>query len=726
VIDAVLIWLLVSAIGVAALPFVAFFLGRLPTRGLTLAKPLGLLLVAYPLWLLASLGAVPYARWSAIAAIAALLVAGAALWRRSPPFAAGRESLRLWLICEAVFTVAFLGWTLLRSFSPDVWQTEKPMDMAIVNAINRGDSFPPHDPWFSGADLNYYYLGHYVVALLVRAVGLDPTVGFNLAVPLFFALSGTAAYAVAAELYAALGRAGEGPRRSPVFAGLAAAVLAVAVGNVAGGAQLVDGSRDLATYDWWSPSRVIDGTANEFPSFSFLLGDLHAHMLATPFALLSLAFAIQLAIAGPRLPGRRAGRATAAAELALAAVLLGSLYAINSLDFPTAVVLAALALLVWVLGDAGRPRALVWGLAWIALSVLAYLPFWLGYSPTTDGLGIVSEHDHFSRFAADVALIYGLPLWIVAVVFAERMALPFRYLAWAGVALMITLVLLSPPRLAGQALALGVAASALFFAFRSGPGGPAYRMLWVLIGVGVGLIGIGELLYIRDAFDGTASYRFNTVFKAGYQAWFLLAITAACALFWSRGRLRRGLRAAWLVGVTGLVALAVVYPVAGSYARTDAFRRTPTLDGLGWLERRAPGDVAAISWLRANTTGSPVVLETIGRDFDPDGRGRISTFTGLPTVLAWGGHEIQWGRDPDERSVDVGRIYRSTKAGEAARLLARYGVSYVVVGPLERRDYPPSSLAKFDRLGAVAFRSGRTTVYRIARPSGEAQESINR
>jgi uncharacterized membrane protein len=242
----------------------------------------------------------------------------------------------------------------------------------------------------------------------------------------------------------------------------------------------------------------------------------------------------------------------------------------------------------------------------------------------------------------------------------------------------------------------------------------------------VGLIGIGELLYIRDAFDGTASYRFNTVFKAGYQAWFLLGIAAACALFWSRGRLRRGLRAAWLVGVAGLVALAVVYPVAGSYSRTDAFRRTPTLDGLGWLERRAPGDVAAIGWLRANTTGSPVVLETIGRDFDPDGRGRISTFTGLPTVLAWGGHEIQWGRDPDERSVDVGRIYRSTKAGEAARLLARYGVSYVVVGPLERRDYPPSSLAKFDRLGAVAFRSGRTTVYRIARPRGEAQESSNR
>ncbi len=54
------------------------------------------------------------------------------------------------------------------------------MDMAIVNAVNRAESFPPPDPWQSGTEVNYYYFGHYLVAFLVRLTGVDPAVGFNL------------------------------------------------------------------------------------------------------------------------------------------------------------------------------------------------------------------------------------------------------------------------------------------------------------------------------------------------------------------------------------------------------------------------------------------------------------------------------------------------------------------------------------------------------------------
>ena len=91
---------------------------------------------------------------------------------RLGPVAGGRS---IWLVGEVVFTVAFFGWSLLRSFSPDVWNTEKPMDMAFVNA-DRAESFPPHDPWQSGTDVNYYYFGHYLVAFLVRLTGIDSAV----------------------------------------------------------------------------------------------------------------------------------------------------------------------------------------------------------------------------------------------------------------------------------------------------------------------------------------------------------------------------------------------------------------------------------------------------------------------------------------------------------------------------------------------------------------------
>jgi YYY domain-containing protein len=716
VVDALLFWVLLIALGTAGLPFAAFMFRRLPGGGLALARPLALLLVGYPLWLLASLHIVPYGRWSATAAIAVVFAIAALAWRRSSPFPREPEAVPLWLVGELLFTATFFGWTLLHSFSPDVWQTEKPMDMAIVNAINRGDSFPPHDPWLAGTDLNYYYFGHYLVALLVRVLGLDSTVGFNLAVPLFYALSAAAVFAVASALYLGLRPARETGRRSPLLPGLAAAGLAVGLGNLAGAAELFRGPWSLSLYNWWTPSRVIPGTANEFPFFSFLLADLHAHMLAVPFALLAVAFALQLAIGGPRLPRQRSAPAVLApaAELLLGALVLGSLYAINSLDYPTGVAIGVFAVLLWVLDGRGRGWALVWGAAWLAASVALFLPFWLGFSPTTGGVGLVSNHEHFSRFAADVGLIYGVPLWIVASVFAHRLSLPFRYLAWAGVGVMVTLVLLSPSRLAGQAFALTLAALALFVAFRSAPVEPAYRALWLLIGVALGLIALGEFAYVRDAFDGTPSYRFNTVFKAGYQAWFLLAVVGGVAIFWNRGRLSRPLRAAWLAGLVVLVALAVVYPVAGSYSRTAGFSRHPTLEGLGWLERRAPGDVKAIRWMRANVNGSPVVLEAVGPDFDPQGRGRISTFTGLPTVIAWGGHEVQWGHDVRGRGEDVQVMYGTRNLSTARRLLARYDVRYVVVGALERHDYPAKGLAKFRRLGRVVFRSDATLVYRVA------------
>jgi uncharacterized membrane protein len=169
-----------------------------------------------------------------------------------------------------------------------------------------------------------------------------------------------------------------------------------------------------------------------------------------------------------------------------------------------------------------------------------------------------------------------------------------------------------------------------------------------------------------------------------------------------------------------ILALVSVYPWAATYSRTDAFASPPTLNGLRWLERQAPGDAAAIRWLRANAVGTPVVLETVGPDYDPEGRARISTFTGLPAVLGWAGHQLQWGHDPGRRAEDVGELFATRDLGRARSLLREYDVRYVVVGELERRDHPPAGLAKFARLGDAVFRDGDTVVYEIDRPGAAA------
>jgi YYY domain-containing protein len=703
----------VLALGPIGAQFAALLFPRLPEGGRVFGRPLGLLLAAYPLWLLASLGVVRYGRSAVVVSAASLAAGGATLAyasRRRAPQAAPSRSIRL--VGEAVFAVAFAGWLGLRSFAPAVWQTEKPMDMAIVNAVNRAASFPPHDPWLAGAHTNYYYFGHYLVAFLVRLTGVDPATGFNFAVALVAALAASAVFGVAATLHSAARQAGATRRGSPIAVGLTATALATVLGNLAGVSQLVHHAGRLSTYDWFAPSRVIPHTANEFPFFSFLLADLHAHVMASPFALVAIAYAMQLAVHGP--PRRVTGRAVA--ELVIAAVVLGALYALNGLDFPTAAAITVAGLVLWSFESSGRGGAAArWCAALLAAAVVAFLPFWLQFSPPTHGLALLRDHLRFGRFAIDYLLLYGISLWMALVVFAGRFRLTFRYASWLGSVAFFVLVLLAPPRLAGLGLAVTLAALAAYATLSSGSTGGTYRFLWLLLTSALTLVAAGELVYVRDAFENTPSFRFNTVFKTGYQAWYLFAIVAAVGVYWSADWLKRRIRLAWLACFSVLVALGLVYPVLATYSRSDGFRPSPTLDGERWLERAAPGDAAAIAWLRRSVKGDPTVLETVGADFDPDGRGRVSTFTGLPAVIEWPGHEVQWGHEPGRRAVDVRRIYATLSARVAKRLLDRYDVSFVFVGSLERRDFPPFALAKFGSLGTVAFRSGRTLVYRVER-----------
>jgi len=213
-------------------------------------------------------------------------------------------------------------------------------------------------------------------------------------------------FGVAATLYDAARRSADAPPRSPVIVGLTAAVLATGLGNIAGGVQFLQDTSRPATYDWWLPSRVIEGTANEFPFFSFLLADLHAHMLVTPFALVVVAYAIQLALHGPPALAHARLSPRVGAELALAALLLGALYATNSFDYPTACATGVGALLLWVLAKPGRWRkALAWGVGWLVVSAILFLPFWLRFSPPADGLALVRDHVGFPRFARDYAFM---------------------------------------------------------------------------------------------------------------------------------------------------------------------------------------------------------------------------------------------------------------------------------------------------------------------------------
>jgi YYY domain-containing protein len=455
---------------------------------------------------------------------------------------------------------------------------------------------------------------------------------------------------------------------------------------------------------------VVEGTINEFPWFSFLLGDLHAHVLALPFTVVALAFALQVAIAGPRGDAVLRGVAEALAT----GLAVGALYAVNSWSYPIAAGMLVGAVVIWLRDprSAGRRG---YAVSWLALvllaSVVLVLPFWLNFDPAASGIALVDERRPFGSFMGDLGLLYGVFAGLLVAAFVSRVT-SARTVVWGAVALIFAGSLLAAAGLAGVAVLVALIAVALAAAL-SRTLSAAERFLWLLVSGGLACVIAPELVYVRDAFDGSDLFRMNTVFKLGYHAWLLLALAAACALPWSAAHLPRRAWPVWAAAAAMLLLLGLVYPYAGTYARKGGFSRSPSLDGLEWLRASAPGDPAAIDWLRTNTDGSAVVLEAVGDDYSAFGHGRISTFTGRATVLGWPGHELQWDHEPGGREEDVRTLYTTDDLAQARELIGRYGVDYVVFGPIERTTYGDAGLEKWDELGEKVFEREDTTIWRL-------------
>src|SRR5579872_916585 len=453
-------WLAVELIGVAGLPLCALVFANLPDRGWSLAKPLALIAFGWLVWFpLAAISALPYSPGWIIGTFLVFAAGNVLLLRRVPRI---QEALRRMLARERVYiaasellfagTFGLMAW--VRSFTPAVVDTEKFMDVAFLSSLWRTPHLPAPDPWLSGAPINYYYFGHFLLATLAKVLGTQPGTAFNIGIALIFALTAAAVFGVAANLVAVARRRVWPSLGRAIPYGLASVLLVLVLGNLnaaqvwwqqalqaTGHGQLLTNPwqwwlhRDLwITYNWWNPSRVIPNTINEFPAFSFILSDLHAHVLALPFAALAVGIAFNLLLAkgeGLRAYGRGPLGILA---LVTSAVAIGGLYAINGWDLPTYLGLAVLALAIqqylahdrrinsFFLLDLFAAAVLL-----VACCFLAYLPFYHGYVSPSQGIGVVTP-DQRTPVGYEFA-IFGLPLFILGSLIV------WRIVQWAGAAL---------------------------------------------------------------------------------------------------------------------------------------------------------------------------------------------------------------------------------------------------------------------------------------------------
>jgi YYY domain-containing protein len=449
-------------------------------------------------------------------------------------------------------------------------------------------------------------------------------------------------------------------------------------------------------------------------------------------------------------------------------IMLGSLLFLNTWDMPTlAFLLVVIAFARNYLVAGGWRWSLLaetagFALPLILLAGIAYAPFYFDFHTQASGLepvegGATRLHHALIFWGPFAVLLVPFVLWTLLRDEGRRWLTPERVrLAVAPSALILVVWAIwvlakgGAGNLGDQLSARGanwitdlaliaLLTTTILALWReldgSGREGEQRLVVFALIASGVGaLLVLGaQFFFVNDTFGS----RMNTVFKLYYQAWLLLAVASALALYhlasawlsgpatpWSWGRTWRW---AW-AGASGLVLVAaLVYPLTATLNRTDEFGGPRGLDGLAFARRNDPDELEAVRWLADHVEGKAVVAEAVGGSYSP--AGRVSAWTGIPTILGWPFHEVQWRGSfgpLEDREADVDRIFGSTDADETKDLLAKYGVSYVFVGSVERDKYPQEALDKFQDMFEVAFQQGNVTVYRVVSPVALEEMSYNR
>lgn len=812
-------YVLITLLGWLTFPLAYYLFPAINDRGYTLARAFGLLIWAYIFWLFASLGIAQNDVGGLLLGL--VILGGLSIWA----FVKCQSEIRDWLsqnrrlilTTESFFLIAFALMAFVRATNPEIFTAggEKWMETAFITAILHSPTFPPHDPWLSGYAISYYYFGYVMTAMLARFTATSASVAHNLMLSLIFSLSAIGAYGLLYNLLSAyIQSKGRDQRQGvlPALGAFLAPLFLLIVSNLEGFFESLhrrglgwtfnaDGTATSSFWHWldlqvltnppaqplkwvpdqffwwWRASRVLQDydlnnarleVIDEFPFFSYLLGDLHPHVLAMPFNLLAIAIALNIFFGGWRgtmdlFFGQLRINKTGFFTIAL---VLGGLAFLNTWD-----ILFTAALIVFSYGLA-QVREAGWSWERIAdilllgipvglAAFLMYLPFYVGFDSQAGG--IVPNFMFVTR-GAHLWVMWGvllIPLFAYLIyLWRTKFPADWRTGIFTAVGILIVLLLamfvislfalkfkpdLIKPVLESQGravnvfiadsmarrlkysgslltlLALLIPSFAFLFGagrfsredeadLQSRPHSQSSLFIVLLLSVGTLLILGPDFLYLRDNFG----YRINTVFKFYYEAWILLSLVAAFAAAVMLFELRGSGSALYAIVIIIVIGAGLVYPVFSLPNKTNNFKadhpEQRTLNGEAYLANSMADDYQAIQFMKQLDQG--VVAEAVKDSYSE--YARISTFTGLPAVLGWSNHEGQW-RDlslQGSRKDDLQTLYTTPDWVTAQEIIDRYNIRYIVVGNLERTTYQVNE-EKFSRFLKPIFQQGSITIYEV-------------
>ena len=709
-------YLLALVLGAAAMPLTGRLFRRFQDRGWMFSKVTAIAVSGFLTWFLVAVKIIKFTTMTCI--VVTLVCAAASLILYCREQKAGFECipfahLDLVYAEELLFFAAFLFWTYFAGFHPAAYGTEKFMDYGFMEAMMRSKTLPATDLWYSQGKINYYYGGQYFAVFLTKLSGAKVELTYNLMRTFVAGLAFAMPFSLVHQMVTdRLGKTGSRWKKTlPSVTGILAGISVSIAGNmhyVVYG-QIIPFIRKLKGEEvssYWFPDAtryigfnpdVEDKTIHEFPCYSFVLGDLHAHVVDIMFVLLLLGFlyAWMKKVRTTELSGESMSRREfwkkqlLMPQLLATGALLGMFHWTNYWDFVIYfVVTCGAALFMNIIGQKGKIR---WALGVTAaqaaeiliLATVIILPFTLQFDTSNMVQGIALAQHH--SLPHQLLVLWGLP----------------------GILTILFVVSLLIEKLRGAEQ------KSLYHLLTSIRLPDLFAVLMGLCAIG--LVLIPELVYVRDIYEN-GNARANTMFKLTYQAYIMFGMTMIYAIFRlliiGKNKILKVLAFiglfffVWTCGYFGNS----VHSWFGEVWKPSQYKG---LNATAFLETDFPEDVNGIRWLKENISDAPVVLEANGDSYSE--YERVSAMTGLPTIMGWYVHEWLWRgnlSDLNAKIEEIQEIYTSTDETRVKELLEEYNVSYIFVGSCERNKYGAdmnNDLLK--SLGEVVFQDSEYPTY---------------
>lgn len=682
-------WVILLVLGIVSLPVTLLLLGKLRDKGYIFSKVLAYLFITYGVWLLGSIKILPYGFTSIIIfCLFFAAVNGFIFFKKKHLF--NNLPWKLFLAEEVIFLIGFSFWSYVKATNPEIRGLEKFMDYGFVNSIMRTRFFPPADMWLPPLPINYYYFGHTITAVLTTLTGLDSAITYNLMLGVLFGLCFVGSFSLTLNLvsYFLHSEQKNESLKFPIFAGVIAGLLNTLGGNLHTIVYVLKNGADK----YWYPdaTRYIPYTIHEFPLYSFVVSDLHGHVLDIPTVFLILSLILAFFVTKKKI------------LLPVLGWVLGCSFMTNAWNLPIYLMVAAGVFLIVAVYKKGVAydkliEVIKNTLLVFVVSVVTALPFHLAFKQIAKGVLLVDARSPLYQ----LLVLWGFPLFITVSFLLFLFRGRFRN------------VFKRESIVTGVASFFGVQIQILKdkgndlvsrLTFTDG-------FILILLLVSWLLIVFPEIFYIKDIYI-KEYHRANTMFKFVYQSFMMFAVASGYIFV----RIVSNGKKNWLFFICYLLFFTsvMIYPYFAIRSYYNSFKNYKGLDGRKFWQTLQPDDYKTILWIGKNISGQPTILEAVGESYTD--YSRISAFTGIPCVLGWPVHEWLWRGSYDEagkRTADVALMYESDDLKAVKDLLKKYNVQYAVVGNLEREKYKNIKEKNFPKLGKIIYDAGKTKVYKI-------------